>query len=465
MSSASIFAFINRLEQMEFALHSILIVRRGQLLAEGYWKPFHRAKTHRLYSCSKSFVSIAIGFMIAEGKLTLDDRVADFFPDKHPNGGVHPYIASATVRHLLMMASPHEHTAYTVLPIDDWTKAFFHCAPSHWPGSVFSYDTSATHVLTAIVERLSGSELTEYLWPRLLEPLGIGRLTCIKDPVGTSWGGSGILCTPMDFAKVALCCMQNGMFDGKQIIPADYIRAATAKQIDTHLHGRTPDMSQGYGYQFWRLTHNAFAFVGMGGQLAVCVPDTELLVVLNGDDQWQENQYITQINAIWDILLPGLSDAPLPTNDADTQALAARLSSLTLHSLHGHTGNPIAQSVHDTLYTLDTVWNGFHSVRFRFTKERGVMTLYNDNGAHIISFGMGHNVLSKFPIYGYDCAASAIWDETGNLLLQCYVIDNYFATLRIAVHFDGARVTLHMKKVAEMFMDEFTGCISGHSAS
>ena len=461
LASRHVAAFADALEGMGLAMHSMMILRHGRVLAEGYWAPFTSERRHRLYSCSKSFVSIAIGFMIDEGLLAPDDHVVTFFPDKLPEGGAHPYIEEATVRHLLMMASPHTNTAYMQLPMADWTKAFFHCPPTHRPGSVFSYDTSATHTLTAIIERLSGETLPDYLWPRLLAPIGAGRVDCIKDPVGTSWGGSGILCTPADFARVALCCMNNGRFDGRQVIPEWYIKEATSKQIDTFMHGRTPDTMQGYGYQFWRLRHNAFAFIGMGGQLAVCVPDADLLVVLTGDDQWQSMQYIAQFNAVWEHLLANLSGEALPPDADAARALAARLSNLALPFLAGQTVSATAARVHNVLYKLDMDCNGFTDVRFRFAADGGCMVLYNESGAHELAFGLGRNVFSRLPLDGYECAASAAWDDCGCLLIQCFVVDDYCATARITVRFDGAHVTLFMQKAAEMFMDAFEGCVSG----
>ena len=168
--SEAVLRFLERIDRNRICLHGFLLVRHGQVASEGYWAPFTPDRLHRMYSISKSFVSLAIGSLIGEGRLRLDDCVASFFPDKVPQD-LHPWLAQATVRDLLMMATPHSENAYTRHD-KDWAWCFFNKQPSHPAGTVFAYDTAATVVLNTIVERISGMPFLEYLRPRLLDPIG-----------------------------------------------------------------------------------------------------------------------------------------------------------------------------------------------------------------------------------------------------------------------------------------------------
>ena len=142
-------------------MHGFLLVRHNRIAAEGYWAPWTAEHTHRIYSVSKSFVALAVGMMIDEGRLTLDDLVVEYFPDKLPEE-LHPWLAASTVQDLLTMATPHSTTSYT-RDDPDWVWTFFNRTPSHPPGTIFSYDTAATVVLTATVERLAGMPFLDYI--------------------------------------------------------------------------------------------------------------------------------------------------------------------------------------------------------------------------------------------------------------------------------------------------------------
>src|SRR5438046_3022061 len=164
--SRAIVDFLQRIDAERIGMHGFLLLRRNRIAAEGYWAPWSADRPHRMYSVSKSFVSLAVGMLIDEGKLTLDDRVADYFPDKRPDK-LHPWLAASTVRNLLTMATAHSSTSYT-RDDPDWVWTFFNRTPSHPPGTLFSYDTAATVVLTATVERLAGMPPLDQLRPRCL---------------------------------------------------------------------------------------------------------------------------------------------------------------------------------------------------------------------------------------------------------------------------------------------------------
>lgn len=453
---------LDRLEERRVCMHSLLLVRHGKLAAEGYWKPFDQQRKHRMYSTTKSFVSVAIGLLIGEGKLTLEDRLVDYFPEKLPPEGPHPYIAAMTVRDLLRMASAHAKTTYRCMQDDDWVRTFFVYPPSHQPGTIFSYDTSATTVLTALVEKLSGQRFLEYLRPRLLEPIGFSAdAYCTETPLGLSWGGSGLVCTPRDLAKFALCCMNGGRYDGRQLIPADFIKMATSRQIDNTLTGGHVESQQGYGFQFWRTRHDGFACRGMGSQLAICQPKRDFILVTTADTQMQPNGEFEIFDALWEELYPYLSDSPLPPQEEEEAALQARLDSLEVQKALGAYDSPTAAAVNGHTFVMDENPMQLRRMTFTFAGEEGALEYENQTGIHTLRFGFGHHVAQDFPDYGYPCITSAAWKDEGMLEIQCYLIGDYLATLEIGVCFKAGTVTVLMRKAAELFLEEYQGFASG----
>lgn len=208
--SSAILNFLERIDREQTCMHGFLLLRKGQIAAEGYWAPYSEYSMHRMYSVSKSFVSLAIGLMVDEGKINLNDKVVKFFEDK-TSQDIHPYLAQTTIRDLLIMASPHTKTSYTRYD-SDFAATFFNKEPSHPSGTIFNYDTSATVILNTIVERKSGMPFLEYMRGRLLDPIGFTKdAWCVKTPEGTSWGGSGVICKLKDMAKLAYVCMNKGV--------------------------------------------------------------------------------------------------------------------------------------------------------------------------------------------------------------------------------------------------------------
>ncbi|MEF3309288.1 serine hydrolase [Paenibacillus sp. GYB004] len=307
--SSAVLQFIETIQGEQICMHGFLLLRHGQIAAEGYWAPYSETSMHRMYSVSKSFVSLAIGLLIDEGKITSSDRVVTFFNDKSPPT-LHPYLAQATVRDLLMMASPHIKTAYTRSD-PDWAAAFFNSKPTHIPGTLFAYDTSATVILSTIVERISGLPFLSYMRERLLDPIGFSKdARCIKTPEGTSWGGSGVICSLRDMAKLAYVCMNKGRWNDHQLISESYIREATSKQIDNSLTG-----NHGYGYQIWMEKNNGFSFRGMGSQLAYCFPDIDLIFACIADTQGSPHAEVNIVHAFREKIVSATQESPLPNDN------------------------------------------------------------------------------------------------------------------------------------------------------
>jgi CubicO group peptidase (beta-lactamase class C family) len=474
--SEAVARFIRKLEDKRLAMHGVMLLRHGQVATEAYWRPFDRERKHRMYSTSKSFVSVAIGILQGEGRLSIHDRVTKFFPELLP-AELHPYIATTTIRDLLVLATPHFHGRCTYSPsAPDWAATFFNTPPTHLPGRIFSYDTTATFMLCAIVRKVAGVEFTAYLRDRLFVPAGMSEdIWCIESPCGHEWGGSGVLCTMRDLAKFALTCLQGGRINGQQLIPEDYIRAATASQIDNTLTATDAEHRYGYGYQFWRTRHNGFACRGMGSQLAVCLPDQDFILITIGDTQAIPAGAALIYEALWTEIFPHLqANRRLPENSVQESALRKLAGSLSLLTVEGERQSETAGRIDGKSYRMTENAMGLKRLSFTFGREQGTLRYENRTGEHALTFGFGHQHRQAFPethYYGsrigtprgtgYECHSSAAWVAPASLLVYCYATDDYLGTLKMQFAFDGDSVTVLMDKAAEWFFGDYVGFASG----
>lgn len=467
--AAAILNFIARIERDGINMHGFLLLRKGQIAAEGYWAPYSRESMHRMYSISKSFVSLAIGLMVDEGKLKLSDRAAAFFEEVVPEN-LHPYIAQTTIRDLLMMATPHSGTSYTRHD-RDFAATFFQKTPSHPPGTVFSYDTAATVILNTIVERISGVPFLEYMRDKVLDPIGFSKEAwCVKTPEGTSWGGSGVICTLRDMAKLAYVCMNQGRWGDAQLISEEYIREATSKQIDNSMTG-----NEGYGYQIWREKGNGFSFRGMGSQFAFCFPDQELLFACISNTQLMGPVASVLLNhAFREEIFAKIKDHPLSIDQEANQALERKIESLSIIPQQGSHSSSYMEKINGKWYQLYKNPMNITRLRFTFNGDEGVWEYENDSGLHQLSFGIGKKKAGVFPQTnyfgeqigtekgeGYDCLVSGAWVEEHKFNLLVYITDDYLGTARMSFSFQEDEISVHMIKAAEWFLDEYTGFAGG----
>ena len=236
--SDAILRYADALEDLALSLHSLTVIRRGAVVFDGQYSPMTSGQPHRLYSCSKSFVSLAVGILCGEGRLRLSDRVADFFPE-YDKAKMHPFLRETTVEDLLRMTDCHDETTYNMdkaEPDMDWVRTYFETPPTHRAGTVFQYNTACTVMLSVIVERITGASFLETLRPRVFEPMGMTKdIQCVRTPCGHAWGGSGVLASAQDLAKMAYLCMRGGEIDGRQLLPREYVRGATSRQVDNAL--------------------------------------------------------------------------------------------------------------------------------------------------------------------------------------------------------------------------------------
>jgi CubicO group peptidase (beta-lactamase class C family) len=323
VSAAGIEAFLDAIETAPaITLHSLMVLRHGQVVAEAWWAPYRPDDVHLLYSISKSFTATALGFALAEGLLSLDDTVLEHFPELDP-GPSALRARAITVDHLARMATGHHSDILEAMKrIDpaDPLRAFLRLEPESEPGSVFAYNNGATYTLAAILQERTGQSLTSYLQPRLFDPLGIAPPHW--DTLGPrQMGFSGLHLTTEELARFAQLYLQHGAWSGSSVLLPDWVAEAT--RAHTANPGEPePDWQRGYGYQFWRSRHG-YRADGAFGQFALVLPEQDAVVVTTGETETMQ----AILDAVWAHLIPAF-DGPVSAGDDDR--LAARLASLNL---------------------------------------------------------------------------------------------------------------------------------------
>ena len=305
--------------------HSLMIVRHGRVAAAGWWAPYGPERKHLLYSLSKSFTSAAAGFAVAEGLVKLDEPVISYFPEFAADI-TDPRSRAMLVRHVASMASGHTaETLSRARAIDpkELVRGFLLIPPDRDPGTVFAYNQPATYTLAAIVQKTSGQRLTNYLRPRLFDPLGIGEVAWTQDPPGRDIGFSGLHATTDAIAKLGLLQLNGGSWDGEQLLPVSWVAEATRPHISTANGAPNPasDWQLGYGFQFWMSRHG-YRGDGAFGQYCLVLPDQDAVIAMTAATHNMQ----AMLEAAWKHLLPALDAG----GDAGDDALAGRLSRLAV---------------------------------------------------------------------------------------------------------------------------------------
>ncbi len=358
LASRAVTAFLDEADSIGLELHSLMLLRHGHVVAEGWWSPYTPDGVQLLYSLSKSFTATAIGLAQHEGLLSLDDTVLGFFPERAPRDP-HPYLASMRVRHLLSMATGH--VGDTLEPIarryaSDWLGGFLALPPEQEPGSIFAYNNGATFMLAAILQRVTGMGLLEYLKPRLLEPLGITAARWDKTPQGLEHGFSGLHTTTEAVAKLGQLYLQRGRWDGQQLLPEAWVEDATQLHIANAPLTAAPndapsDWAQGYGFQFWMCRHGAYRGDGAFGQFCLVMPAEDAVLALTSATM--DMQIV--LDLAWKHLLPALQaqSGPLPEDTENQQDLPERLARLALPTVAGARSSPTETTVIGQAYRLE----------------------------------------------------------------------------------------------------------------
>lgn len=326
LSSAKLTELYRFLSKPEMGLHSFLVIRHKKVAAEGYWAPYAQEKPHTLFSASKSFTGLAVGFAAQDGLLSLDDRVVDFFPEYLPEKTC-ANMEKMRVRHLLTMSTgflkdPHDfpwprpddvcgigphccHDGVPVKPID-WVRNFFDHYVPYEPGTEFAYCTHGTYMLSVIVQKVTGRTVSDYMNEKLFRPMGIGEPSWELGPDGCTVGGWGLMLTTEQLAAVGQFLSDGGSWNGKQLLSEEWVRQATTVQIGL---GRIQDPhTAGYGYQIWvDEREHAFMFRGAFGQICLAVPDKDMVIAYTGAAGSAERQQA--LEKIWELAIEAAGES------------------------------------------------------------------------------------------------------------------------------------------------------------
>ena len=288
MESQGIRSWLEAVDAAGLELHGYVILRHGETVAEGWWDPYQPQEPHILHSLSKSFTATAVGFAVSEGLLTVDDAVLSFFPEYAP-ANPEPFLREMKVKHLLTMGTGHTSDFMDGVRAQEdgnYVRYFLANPPQQAPGSLFVYNNLATYMCSAIVTKLTGLTVRDYLVPRLFKPLGIETPYWSTCPLGNSAGAYGLRLTTRDMAVFGQFLLQKGCWKGRQLLPAAWIDEALSFQIQSagseDKPGEPPnEWNTGYGYQFWRCQDGSFRADGAFGQICVVGARHDAVVAFN----------------------------------------------------------------------------------------------------------------------------------------------------------------------------------------
>jgi CubicO group peptidase (beta-lactamase class C family) len=323
VSSAGVLEFVEAADKGLDSLHSFMLVRHGKVVVEGWWAPYSPEAPHSLFSLSKSFTSTAVGMAVAEGKLGLDDDVLKFFPEDAPAEPSN-HLKAMRVSDLLRMNTGHQ-TEPRRAADEVWTKTFLGHEVPFKPGTHFLYNTSATYMLSAIVQKATGEKLIDYLRPRLFEPLSIDNPTWESSPQGINLGGYGLSVRTEDIAKFGQLYLQMGKWEARQLLPEAWVAKATARQTSNGSNPKS-DWDQGYGYQFWRCRHGAYRGDGAFGQFCVVLPEQDAVIAITSGVRNMQSV----LDVMWDKLLPAIKTEKLAADHKAERTLKQRLAKLSV---------------------------------------------------------------------------------------------------------------------------------------
>lgn len=306
VSSKGLLRYLDEVAASGLEHHSILVWKDGKLACKLNYAPYDDQTPHVLFSLSKSFTSAAAGFAVGEGLLRWDSKVLDVLADKAPKQPSE-WLKQVTLAHLLTMGSglkpESDEIDHLLIPDEgptakplagglDWAKAVLACDCDHQPGTHFHYNSHGTYLVSAMVQRVTGQNIRDYLMPRLFTPLGIPKPDWDCCPQGVCCGGWGLHLSSDSILRFGVCLIQGGVWQGRQVLPAEWLKLATVKQIDNSNGKPEPENEwhQGYGYQFWRTRENRYRGDGMFGQLCMVSPDDHMVVAVTAgiDDMGRE---------------------------------------------------------------------------------------------------------------------------------------------------------------------------------
>ena len=439
--------FLKATKESGLEWHSFMLVRHGNVVAEGWWKPFEAANKHTLYSLSKSFTSSAIGFLVNEGKITVNDQVISFFPE-HTPANASENLKAMKIKHLLTMNTGHHTDSMPDIrakPDQNWVKSFLEKPVEHEPSTFFMYNTGATYMLGAIVHKVTGQTLEEYLEPRLFKPLGITGFDWEKSPQGLNTAGYGLRVSTEDIAKFGQLYLQKGQWQGKQLLPAAWVEEATGKRTTSQAGDN--DWSQGYGYQFWRCKPGFYRGDGAYGQFCMVMPEQDAVLVMTCESFNLQKT----MDVAYQTILPALKNEKLAENPSELTTLNAEIAALSLPIPKGKTSSPVMSKYSNKVFNVEKNAFGLTQIGFGLFEDAGVLRVNYGNGMEKVGFGWEkwkvnpnkrRNPFSAAPIViPSRIASTATWLDDNMLQINFKFVDQVHGD-KLTVRFEGNNVTV-----------------------
>ena len=391
VSSSDIIHFLDTLAKTNNEFHSIMILRHGRVIAEGWWNPYRPDLRHMMYSTSKSFASTAVGFAVSEGRIKLSDKLVSFFPTILPDT-VTTKLSNLTLKDVIMMSDGQRpDPTGAAMAANNWAQFFLSRPIVDTPGVNFLYNSLGTYMLSAVVQKVTGQTILDYLRPRLFEPLGISGMDWETSPQGIDAGGWGLRVKTEDMAKFGKLYLQKGVWNGKQILSSAWIEEATTYKINNAAPNSTPeiraasDWAQGYCYQFWRCRHNAYRADGAFGQYIIVMPDQDAVIAITSESASMQNE----LNLIWTFLLPAFKNEKLPLDTASDNVLKGRLAGLKLLPPNAIDNPLTSTAVSGKIFTLDSNDRKFDRISFQFKDKICEVTIREEGKDYVIHCAQG----------------------------------------------------------------------------
>ncbi len=464
VSSEAIIKFLDAASNSKHEFHSIMILRHGKVIAEGWWNPYRSDLKHTMYSVSKSFTATAIGFAVAEKKLTVNDKVISFFPNDVPDS-ITPYLAELRVKDLLTMSVGNvmDPTGPVVISEKNWVKTFLSIPIVNKPGTKFLYNSAATYMLSAIVQKVTGEKVIDYLKPRLFNPLGINGMDWEISPDGVNVGGWGLRVKTEDMAKFGQLFLQKGRWNGKQILPAAWVEEATTLKIMQNpdapqAQKDSSDWLQGYCYQMWRSRNNSYRGDGANGQFIIVLPEHDAVIITTAEAPDMQGEF----NLIWQYLLPAFQAKKLPANPKMLASLKAKSASLALPLPAKSTISTLESTISGKSFGIVSNDKSLESIRFEFKNNVCQLTLKTDSITYNIPFGLSKWTMSETTRFGpylveratsnrvglapFKTAGSYNWKDEKTLELTLRYIESPH-TETILCSFDGDHISVDFQHI------------------
>ena len=437
MSSTAVGAFLDDATRLGVELNSLMVWRGGAVAAEGWWWPYRPELPHMMHSATKSFLSAGVGLALAEGRFALTDKAISFFDPEQLPADVGENLRAMTVEDLLTQTSGHSQGASGSVwrfIKTSWVDEFFKIPVTYRPGAVFKYTSANSFLLSAILSQTTGGNAHAYITPRLLEPLGITGLSWDVGPEGINPGGNGISCRTADLLKLAILHLRGGVWDGRRVLPADWVGRATR-----------PQRGNPHGYHWWMGPGGAFYAYGIFGQFAVAFPEHDAIVVTTASAPPAEE---TLRSLIWHHFPRAFQTTSPASND---EALAERLSGLRVLDPIARRESPTAAAISGRRFVAGANDDGMEAFRLDFSDGLCRLEVEDERGVHHVDMGLDAWIEGETSMtgallhHGYEpgvqrVVAGARWTDDATLVLTWQFVETAFRD-EVVLRFEGDTVT------------------------